>query len=359
MPEQPQDRIANPTGIIKEYLKDNDEIFRELEEIRARLQGWANPEGDEHFQKKQDHADNAPPHVQRMLYKMMQQIGDEMQAATQALSLSALAPNNRDIRVLDLCMAPGGYSKAILKYNPDATIKGISLPLASGGHKLLLSSDPTHRDQIQCSFLDITMLAPEMGVDTIPTLHPESAHFLPSRPFLTNSFHLALCDGQILRTHPRPAHRAPFEATRLLTSQLVLALQRLAQNGTLILLLHKLHSWNTTSLVHQISRFADVRLFKPVKKHNTRGSFYLIAKNVQPEHEAAKAAVEGWKRDWWQTTFGGIDGTGDVVKWPAEERVRALLDEFGGKLVGLARPIWEIQLEALRNESFTKEKGAR
>lgn len=283
----------------------------------------------------------------------MQEIGDEMQAATQALSLGA---NNRETRVLDLCMAPGGYSRSILKYNPNAVIRGISLPPARGGHKLLLSSESNHADHIQCKFLDITMLAKEMGVDTVPPSHPESSRFIADRPFLNESFHLAFCDGQVLRTHRRPEHRAPFEVTRLRTSQLALAMQRILQGGTLIILLHKAHSWETMSLLYQISHFAEVQLFKPMKKHNTRGSFYLIAKNVQPEHEAAKAAVEGWKKQWWQTTFGGTEGTGDVVQWPNGETVQTLLNEFGERLMELARPTWAIQLKALRNESFTKEK---
>lgn len=37
MPEQSQEQVVNPTGIIREYLKDNDDTFRQLEEVRARV----------------------------------------------------------------------------------------------------------------------------------------------------------------------------------------------------------------------------------------------------------------------------------------------------------------------------------
>jgi hypothetical protein len=57
---------------------------------------------------------------------MMQQIGDELQETTNALN--QLADCDEDVKILDLCMAPGGYTASALKYNPGATAFGITLP---------------------------------------------------------------------------------------------------------------------------------------------------------------------------------------------------------------------------------------
>ena len=69
----------------------------------------------------------------------------------------------------------------------------------------------------------------------------------------------------------------------------------------------------------------------------------MIAKDVQPENEAAKIAVQGWRDVWWKTTFGGEDGTGENNEEPNRDFVYQVLDEFGGKLIELGRHVWRIQ----------------
>ena len=53
---------------------------------------------------------------------MMQQIGDELEAATHAITQLPFGATK--IRVLDLCMAPGGYTATALKYNDNAEAFG-------------------------------------------------------------------------------------------------------------------------------------------------------------------------------------------------------------------------------------------
>ena len=42
------------------------------------------------------------------------------------------------IKVLDICMAPGGFSAAIFKEHQDAKISAITLPKSQNGHDILL-----------------------------------------------------------------------------------------------------------------------------------------------------------------------------------------------------------------------------
>ena len=67
---------------------------------------------------------------------------------------------------------------------------------------------------------------------------------------------------------PRAQYREKSEASRLLTSQLVLALQRISMGGTIVILLHKVDAWDTVALRYTFSKSSSLRLFKPKKKHS-------------------------------------------------------------------------------------------
>jgi len=281
---------------------------------------------------------------------MMCEIGDELNNATSALSL--LAPPDRAPAVLDLCMAPGGFTTSVLKRNPSAHVRGISLPVSKGGHEVLLldwESDP----RVHIDFLDITMLAAEMGVTDIPPQHPDLSEFLSVRPYYGEEFDLVICDGQVLRTHSRAAYRESSESSRLLTSQLVMALQRMRRRGTLIMLLHKADAWDSVTLLQVFSKFSSIELFKPKRKRATRSSFYLIAKEVQPQSAAAIQAMENWKKQWHVATFGAGSDYSQMKAVP-KSVVDNLLAEFGPQIVRLGRPIWKVQADALRNAPFIR-----
>jgi len=278
---------------------------------------------------------------------MMQEIGDEMQAVT-----GAFYQNNRsedDVGILDLCMAPGGYTASALKYNPTAKAVGITLPSDKGGHKVLLNS---YRSTIL--YHDITMFAKEFGVDEVPCTHPGHDSFSLERPFMDQRFDFVICDGQVLRTHERPEYRERTEAYRLTSAQLILALQRIRDGGTLIILLHKIEALDTIELLHLFSQFSDIEVFKPSKKHAIRPTFYLIAKNVQPSVASARVAVMAWKKAWWNATFGGEQGVG-ARKFEIDDKyAQEIIDSFGDRFTTLARPVWKIQADALSRADFTR-----
>lgn len=189
---------------------------------------------------------------------MMCRIGEEIEECTGVISLKKHAPS-----ILDLCAAPGGFIATALRYNSDATVCGISLPKELGGHQLLVShgkADP----RVTITFLDITMLGSEFGLDSCPNSSPTLS---PDRPYHGQFFDLVFCDGQVLRTHAqyRDEKRERFEARRLTCSQMILALQRIRKAGTLIMLLHKVESWYTLQTLRAFSSFATVQLHKPQK----------------------------------------------------------------------------------------------
>jgi len=153
------------------------------------------------FQNQRQQADNADARRKAGFFKLMRTIGFELDAATSALAIPRGSP-----AILDLCMAPGGFSSAALSLNPSAILRGISLPPEKGGHEMLLRagwSDTDPQAEIYVAFRDITMLAGEMGASAsdVPAYHPEVFAF--DRPFLGQEFDLVFCDGQVLRTHER------------------------------------------------------------------------------------------------------------------------------------------------------------
>lgn len=136
----------------------------------------------------------------------MRNIARELNRATSAFDLQG--SSNSGPAILDLCMAPGGFSSFALSRNPSALLRGISLPPSQGGYEMLLQdswSDTDPNARIYVSFRDITLLADEMGtpISSIPASHPDAASFSPDRPFLDEEFDIVLCDGQILRTYER------------------------------------------------------------------------------------------------------------------------------------------------------------
>ncbi|KAK3341887.1 hypothetical protein B0T25DRAFT_574210 [Lasiosphaeria hispida] len=350
----PVNITPHPTALVQEYLRKHLRVFCELQELQ-RL-GWENEQGDAYFQQQRQRADHADAKAKIAFFDHMRHIGAEMDQATSALTItpsSAARP-----AILDLCMAPGGFSYAALLHNPTALLYGITLPPSQGGHDLLIPNWASNPN-IDVSFRDITMLASELGVDppTISPAHPDAAAFSADRPFADRQFDLIFCDGQVLRTHDRVhAYReSTREAARLLTAQLVLAMQRIRVGGTLVVLLHKAGTWSSLAMIHAVSGFADVALFKPTRAHRTRSSFYMVARNVRPGSGAAREAVDGWKARWRAATFGeGQDLGGVFLGDVGDDKVEGVLKAFGSRFAELAEPVFAVQAEALRRAPFVR-----
>ncbi|KAE9967586.1 hypothetical protein EG327_011384 [Venturia inaequalis] len=346
---QVYDPDAAPNKTIREYLTKRSSTFVRLE--AARKKGWADPEGDKYWQKRHEQADKAtgrdPENEQaEVFYEMTKQIAREMQDKTEAMTPGHLGAET--FQSLDLCMAPGGFTWGANEYNIGGAVAyGITLASEEGGHRNFYVNAAV-------KFMDITMLASEAGIDDIPKTHPDHSLFITERPFLDQQYQLVFCGGAVLRTHQRSEHRRDFERSRLTTSQLILAMQRILPGGTMVVLLRRPDAWDVVHLLHQFDSFAEIQLFKPAKKHAVRSTFYLVAKNVQPESETAKAALKEWKQSWIRSTFGGESGTGEKDPETGVEDVQKVLDEFGTKLIELATHVWKTQADALVKQDFKK-----
>ncbi|OAA69166.1 Ribosomal RNA methyltransferase RrmJ/FtsJ [Akanthomyces lecanii RCEF 1005] len=161
------------------------------------------------------------------------------------------------------------------------------------------------------------MFTKDKGMKTIPTSHPDAENFLPRQLEPTRVFDLVVCDGWVgcvLRTHKRLEYRENREARRLSTTQFAIGLKHLRVGGTMIILLHKLDSYETASLIHRFQEFSKVQLLKPTSGHTRKSSFYMVASNVQSQQPAALDAIEQWKQKWKVATFGKDEGYLELLR---------------------------------------------
>ena len=281
-----------------------------------------------------------------------------MQNATHAFSITRNQGTEMPM-ILDMCAAPGTYLWYALQQNPGASALGFSLPRDKGGHRLALRT----REAVRIKFLDVTMLAADMGATdadyALRPDHPHAGDFLrhAELPAAVRAFDLALCDGQVLRTHEphRAAYRGAREPRRLTLTQLALGLEHLRPGGTMVVLLHRVEAWDTVVLLHTFTRFSSVRLFKPRAGHAKRSSFYMIATDVRSGCAEALGAVARWKEEWRVATFET-----DEARWHQARRevgaeipdVDAFLRGFGPELARMATAIWKIQADALEKAPF-------
>ena len=280
----------------------------------------------------------------------MCKIGGEIDAA----SGGGLSLRNSHAQVLDLCMAPGGFTSSVLKINQDAYVCAFTLPATLGGHMVMQRKDP----RVSTLSGDITMLHQEFRIEDLPHDHPEFSKLDDTLLWTGRTFDLIFCDGQALRTHtPHIAeYRRQVEAVRLNVSQLILAMQRIRSGGTLIMTLHNLGAYDTIKIVNIFDRAAKIQIFKPVSSHKRNGTFYLIAKEMQPGHPEIVAALKEWKKIWKALTFPIIDedkneDTEEFFNEPGlAEEVLGLLDRYADRVIELGEPIWQIQKEALATQ---------
>jgi 23S rRNA U2552 (ribose-2'-O)-methylase RlmE/FtsJ len=281
-----------------------------------------------------------------------------MDENTSVITLAAAA-GSQSPRVLDIGMAPGGFAQTVLRKHRDARIRGITLPSELDGLRAML---PRWRDdlKVRIEFADITMLANEMGrpPTSIPTQHPDFAKFSSKRPFQYETFDLVFCGATGATTRRAHAgdehHESHKKRLRLATSQLVFALQRLRNQGSLVLVMHKSESFDTAEVIRTFTKCSTVRLFKSKTKHAITSSFYMVAMEVDTRSEEMQSAVVKWKKQWEDATFQSDEALSTCLR-ASEDQVREMLAEFGPQLIDLATPLWKTQADALRASPFLKE----
>ncbi|KJZ75858.1 hypothetical protein HIM_04682 [Hirsutella minnesotensis 3608] len=260
-------------------------------------------------------------------------------------------PEAEPVQILDMCMAPGGFLLRALQENTNGRAVAFSLPPDSMGHEVLLPKKALGR--VDLKYLDVTMLAEDMGMSGIPQNHAEAKAFLPRQIEENDKFDLVFCDGQVLRKHQQLEYREAREVHRLTNTQLAIGLEHMRPGGSMVVLLHKVEKWETVCLLRCFSQFARVKLYKPRAGHTKRSSFYMLAAKIQSHSAEAQAAVKRWKSVWRAATFGSQEEF-EAVQKENDVSAEAMLDEFGDRLVELGRHIWRIQAPALARASFVK-----
>jgi len=316
--------------------------LKALSELQAK--GWKDERVDEHFKNQRDKADNAGDDLRRRWFKKMKEIMREIDKNAKCIQDAG------NMQFLDLGCCPCGFTSYILDKNPEAIGYGISLEVAKGGHSFLLEKH--HQSRFGLIFADLTyfQLGPSMIHD--PQFRPLPPQIEP------RSCGLVVLDGHRLRTQEGARM---WECDRLLISQFILGLEAVKHGGTIVVKLSRPDSACTAKLLYMLDMVCGrLTTFKPRTMHNTRGTFYAIAKNagLGVDAERLPATIEGLKKLWFELTFSGENGFG---RWMLETDLdfvistEELIDRYLARLIKLARHVWLGQAKALHG--FLRKKG--
>lgn len=345
----------SPQKRLREFLLTDDKFAR-LNRLQAF--GWKDEGAEQAFKNQRKTADHADQKMQNIFMGMMVKISQQMHQATGALTMT---PNNN--RILDLCMAPGGFMVHALRNHPERQADAITLPINLGGHKVLAKSrlDPIKDGTLAIHYADITTFASAIGFHDLPPDHPDTLELSSaSWPFKAAEYSLIFCDGQVLRNHTRPDNRDDNSKAinRLFAAQLAIALQNVCDGGTIIMKLHRAASWHNFTLTEKLSRFSDVLLHKPTSAHVQRSSYYLVAKNIQKGHEGLRALAVRYQQEWYILTFHNTIVADDDDAGASDEDLQdahALVDGYAAEYLELVRGIFKIQLDALEKQPWAKK----
>jgi 23S rRNA U2552 (ribose-2'-O)-methylase RlmE/FtsJ len=392
VPVARQDRTWRPTQSCGglEALSCSQFLFNAYRSVLSQV--WADPYADKLYEIKRERLRQSS--MNRNQSKIFEVYGDVVNELTAAFTNIGLLGNGitgksttcegalntattSRVNVLDICMAPGGFAKVILDGYKNTYVYGLSLPPSQGGHYLIESEFIGGlQDRFEIQYLDITMLAAELSTDTL-SIYPEHSKFSTKRPYSDIKFDLIIADGAVLESHERSQYRTKIvEGVRLRASELVLALQRIKNGGTFVMLLHHINVWETVQILHDFMSFATVQVKKPTTSHKASSSFYIIAEEVRPTCAAAAAFVAKWKNTWREATFEPVSD----VELPRDEmdaiestlasldihsakatdgEVYGLLKTFGPTLIEMGRPVWEAQIEGLHGKKGRKAYSGR
>ncbi|KAH7318007.1 hypothetical protein B0J17DRAFT_724302 [Rhizoctonia solani] len=255
-------------------------------------------------------------------------------------------------RFLDIGCCPGGYSRFVMDTCPNATGMGISLSIPNGGHGLAIPEHLLPRFDLRLEDLTLFDLAPDWPDK--PALSTE----LKPIPFTRNTFDLVICDAHYRQRQPINDPR-PWSWTRLLISQLLLALYGVYPGGRLLLTLWRIESPLTAQILLALNRISAGTYTLKSSLHEMRPSFYLLALGVRTNCPEYTTLLYALKKLWWIVTFGEEGGQGRDVKWVEKEMISPWEDVMSpaglAVITRLGTPVWDIQGDAILG--FLQSRG--
>jgi 23S rRNA U2552 (ribose-2'-O)-methylase RlmE/FtsJ len=282
---------------------------------------------------------------------MMHEIGHEMDTLTGAFDLPGSTPT-----ILDLCMAPGGFAKYVLRRYSSAKVDALSLPEVQGGHKVRIPyGDQDQR--VSVTFTDLTKLTEGSGRPDLLKSPNNDTNLTKLWPYNIKRYDLILCDGQVPRQTPVWGDDEQFSPVCLTFAQLYLSLKRVKTGGTIIVLLHRSSIISIFRLIRKFSQFSDIQIFKPHKNYTIKSSFYLVAKNIDPDSAKCLEAMDLFKLIWEKARSRDNSVEATILYKElslTETSLQPELKDFGPQFIELVRPIWKIQADALEKAPFVK-----
>ncbi|CAE6458067.1 unnamed protein product [Rhizoctonia solani] len=249
----------------------------------------------------------------------------------------------RTYNFLDLGCAPGGFAQYILRKNRRARGIGISLPTEQGGKGFSVTySDYLARYEVH--WADLT------AFDLAPSIPKPVPHSCPPLPFEPGSLDLVVCDAQWV-LNPDNLKR-PWNWTRLIISQLLIALHAVSPGGNIFIRLTCVERTLTGRILLALCRISDlVRTTKSTGFRTIRSGFYALAQRVNTQSDEYTKLVSALERLWYTMTFEGESGYGRDITAQDEELITTdeeMLSEKGlSAIIQLGTPIWQMQYDAL------------
>lgn len=209
--EDPEKTISGASLLVKAYLWMKQPEYERAAGLM--MKGWRNQEGDKVFRAQRKNADDATVEMEGKFHKMMVVIAEQVSSlnvssrrrclfggvlggrtllrekttflanakgtAQMEASVGALSPpgsKGETFEVLDICMAPGGFTEAVLRRHAGARCYGVTLPSSAGGHAVVGWLEKDRRVE-RIYKLDVTLLRELAGGKPILKQHPDYNKF--------------------------------------------------------------------------------------------------------------------------------------------------------------------------------------
>ncbi|KAI9698797.1 MAG: hypothetical protein M1836_003907 [Candelina mexicana] len=211
-------------------------------------------------------------------------------------------------RALDIGMTPGGFATSILETYQEAKVIGVILPLSQGRGPDWISIDRwSSIGRLRVHFQDITKYA----LGRVPD--EQHQNFIWTNDMNLGSYDLVICNGQLLynmsASDPRTAdpQSRVVQRSRLIFSQLILALHHVKQGSALVINLGDMNGRFAIKLIYVIGVFAKPRLLE--LQRGNYSALYLVATDIDTGHPLATEFLDELKVCWSAATFENVPAT--------------------------------------------------